>query len=68
MQVLAAVSPPADVNAPDMVDRTHCPLDAREEEAQLGCEVVRQVAGFCVMGAWLEEHHHRQAGGAHGRA
>jgi hypothetical protein len=68
VEVLAAVSPAAHVHATDVGDRAHRSLDPRQQRAQLGCEVVGQVARFGVVRARLQEQDHRQPGWVVGRA
>jgi hypothetical protein len=56
------------VHATDVGNRADCALDARQQEAELGGQVVGQVAGFGEVVARLQEHDHRQPGGLDGRA
>ena len=64
MEVLAAVAPAADVDAADVGDRAHRPLDPGEQNTEIGGAPVREVAGLRVVLARLEHHDHGQPGRA----
>ena len=55
VQVLAAVAPAAHVHAADLADRPHRALDSREQDAELGGQVVGQVARLREVLARLEQ-------------
>ena len=61
VQVLAPVAPATDMHTPDLADCTDCALDPCEEHAELGRELVRQIAGLREMLARLEQDNDRQA-------
>jgi hypothetical protein len=66
VEVLAAVAPTADVNAADLADASHRTLDPGDEEAELGGQVVGEVAGIGVVIPRLEQDHDRQPVGLGG--
>ncbi|HKW73086.1 MAG TPA: hypothetical protein VJQ08_09700 [Candidatus Dormibacteraeota bacterium] len=55
MKVLAAVAPAADVDASDVAEPSHCPLDARLQQAELLGHLVLEVAGIAIVAARLEQ-------------
>ena len=62
MQVLAAVAPAADVDAADVAERADLPLDPGQQDAELGGELVAEVARLGVVLARLEQDDERQSG------
>ena len=68
MEVLAPVSPATHVHASDLGNCAHGALNARLEETELRCEVIREIAGLAVMSARLQDQYDRQSGGLDRRA
>src|SRR5262249_28983806 len=61
VEMLSAVSPAADMYSAELSQRADRAFDPRHQQAQLGCELVRKVAGLGEMRTRLEEHDERQA-------
>jgi diadenosine tetraphosphate (Ap4A) HIT family hydrolase len=61
--MLGPVTPPTDVDAPDVADAAHRPLDPRQHPAHLGGNVSRQVSGLGQVRARFHNHHERHARG-----
>jgi hypothetical protein len=60
MEVLTSVAPAAHVDPSDLADRAHRPLDARQEQPQLGCELFGKVARVCEVSPREEQEDHRE--------